>query len=415
MKVADVMSKQVDYVTKNTSVKDVCRLIFGRGINGVPVRDGKKVVGFITERDVVSKFYPSIQEYVEDPVNTADFEAMEEKVSEIFKMSAEKIMSRNPITVTPETPLLHAQSLMFVHKISRLPVVNDDGNLIGIISKGDIFKAVVRDKLPFESDEEYHDWLSKHYDLVVTWEKRLGFEVTDLNSLFKREKVKKVLDIGSGTGEHDISLAKKGFNVIGVESSSLMFKSAQGKWNNLPKGLSQKVEFLNGEYIDILKNYKDFQAAIFMGNAFAHLNDWEKVFSAVSNSLKPKGALAIFQIINFEKVFKIKKRFLDSNFAKSKTGVVQEHAFLEFYSPPTRKGGPLTLTMAILDFDGKKWRPRSINSAAIAPLGVKEMDKILRKYGFRKISFYGSVFWGPLFKDKFDPMQSDWLNVVARR
>ena len=58
MKVANVMSRQVDYVTKNTSVKDVCRLIFGRGINGVPVREGKKIVGFITERDVISKFYP---------------------------------------------------------------------------------------------------------------------------------------------------------------------------------------------------------------------------------------------------------------------------------------------------------------------------------------------------------------------
>ena len=62
MKVSDVMSKQVDFVSTNTSVKDVCRLIFGRGINGVPVCKGKKVVGFVTERDILSKFYTSIQD-----------------------------------------------------------------------------------------------------------------------------------------------------------------------------------------------------------------------------------------------------------------------------------------------------------------------------------------------------------------
>lgn len=415
MKVADVMSRQVDYVTPNTSVKEVCQLIFGRGINGVPVREGKKIVGFITERDVLSKFYPSIQEYIEDPVNMADFEKMEEKASEIFHLPAKKIMSRHPVTVTPNTPLLRAQSMMFVHKVGRLPVVDEDENLIGILSKSDIFRSVVGDRLPFISDEEYHDWLSKHYDLVVTWEERLGFEVKDLNQLFKKEKVRNVLDIGSGTGEHDIALAQKGFHVVGIEGSSLMFKAAQEKLNNLPKGLTRNLGFVYGDYVDLLKNYKDFQAAIFMGNMLTHLEDWEKVFRAVSASLRSKGAVVVFQIINFEKVFKVKKRFLDSNFAKSKTGIVLEHAFLEFYNPSAKKGGPLTLTMVILDFDGKRWKPRSINSTAIVNVGVKEIGSLLKKHGFKKISIYGSVFWGPLFENKFDPLQSDWLNIVARR
>src|SRR3989344_6967357 len=202
MKVADVMSKYVDFVLENTKVEKLSLLIFGRGINGVPVCRNNKVVGFVTERDILSKFYPSIQDYVEDPFRASDFEGMEEKVKEIFEMNADKIMSKNPVTITPETPLLRAQSLMFIEKVGRLPVVDEKGNLVGIISKGDIFKAVVGEKLPFEQDEKYHDWLSRRYDTMVDWKTRLEKEIPDLVGLFKKENVRNVLDVGCGTGMH---------------------------------------------------------------------------------------------------------------------------------------------------------------------------------------------------------------------
>src|SRR3989344_9634366 len=98
MKVSDVMSTSIDYVSTNTKVRDVCRLIFGRGINGVPVCKEKKVIGLISERDILSKFYPSIQDYVEDPVHSSDFEGMETRVPEIFEMTVDQIMSKNPVT-----------------------------------------------------------------------------------------------------------------------------------------------------------------------------------------------------------------------------------------------------------------------------------------------------------------------------
>src|SRR3989338_3301107 len=98
MRVADVMSKHVDFVSENTKVEKLSLLIFGRGINGVPVCRNKKVIGFVTERDILSKFYPSIQEYVEDPFRSSDFEGMEIKVKEIFELNADQIMSKNPTT-----------------------------------------------------------------------------------------------------------------------------------------------------------------------------------------------------------------------------------------------------------------------------------------------------------------------------
>jgi CBS domain-containing protein len=147
MKVSNAMSKKVDFVSSDTKVRDVAKLIFGHGINGVPVVKGKKVVGFITERDILARFYPSMEEYVQDPVNAGDFENMEKKVSEIFDLTADKIMSKHPVAIESNTPILRAQSMMFIHKIGRLPVVDKKGKLVGIISKGDIFRALVGDNL----------------------------------------------------------------------------------------------------------------------------------------------------------------------------------------------------------------------------------------------------------------------------
>ena len=81
MKVSDAMSRHVDYVYKDTLLKDVAKLIFGRGVNGVPVVDHKKkLIGFVTEKDILSKFFPSMQEYIEDPFGSSDFEGMEQKI-----------------------------------------------------------------------------------------------------------------------------------------------------------------------------------------------------------------------------------------------------------------------------------------------------------------------------------------------
>lgn len=147
MKVASAMSTKVDFVTPKSRVKEISKLIFHHHINGVPVIKGKKLVGFITERDILHQFLPTMREYMEDPVNEANFEKMEKKISYILGLTADKIMAKHLVTIKPDAPLLEAQSLMFVNKIGRLPVVDKKNNLIGIIAKADIFKYLVGNKL----------------------------------------------------------------------------------------------------------------------------------------------------------------------------------------------------------------------------------------------------------------------------
>lgn len=416
MKVSDVMQQHVDFVTPDASVREVARVIFGRGINGVPVCEGKKVVGFITDRDILARFFPSMQEYMEDPVHESDFEDMEEMASKVLNLTAEQIMIKNPVSVTSDTPLLRAQSLMKVKDVGRLPVINK-GYLVGILSKGDIFKAIVGNKMSYVESEEYHDWIAKHYDLAIGWESRLPLEISALKDLFKKHRVTNILDIGCGTGEHAIELAKHGFSVVGMENSILMFKIAEAKWKKLPKILQKKVTFIQGDYVSNLKKMQGpFEAVVFMGNAFAHIpHALKDVLKELNRVLLPKNALLVVQVINFEKALKDDNRVVMFHIKQSKLSPQWEHSYLWFYSTPRNKEDILVLNAAVFDFNGKVWTARSMNSVKTARLGKKELQNILKKIGFRKTSFYGTKNWGTLFKNAFKPLEHDWLTVVAKR
>ena len=340
MKVADAMSRHVDYVSEDTKVEKLSILIFGRGINGVPICKNKKVVGFVTEKDILSKFYPSIQEYVEDPFSSSDFEGMEMKVQQIFELRASEIMSKKPATVTPETPLLRAHSLMSIEKIGRLPVVDDNGNLVGIISKGDIFRALVGDKLLFSEDEDYTDWLSKTYYASVDVQNRLDHEIPDLLKVFSENKVQKVLDVGCGTGDHVIDLAKKGFEAVGIDRSKAMINEANRRKKNMSEAAREKGKFIKMDMEDACcSKFKkgSFDAVLFMGNTISHNpHKYRDAVKDAARVLTDKGVM-IFQVTNFEKVLKTQKRLLSFNFSKIKDEPGKEYAFLEFYDEPNEK------------------------------------------------------------------------------
>lgn len=418
MKVADVMARHVESVSVDAKVKDVVTLIFGRGINGLPVCKDRKVVGFITERDILAQFYPSMQEYIEDPFRSADFENMEEKVDEIFEMTADKIMSKNVTTITADTPLLRAQSLMFIEKVGRLPVVDDKGKLIGIISKGDIFKAVVGDRIFFTEDKDYNDWLSKTYYQAVDIKDRLEHEIPDLLKVFSQNHIAKILDIGCGTGDHAIELAKKGFTVIGTDRSLEMVKEANRRKQVLSEETKARARFFYGETEPILKKLNIvFDAVLFMGNTISH-NPYniKDLIKNISHYLTQRGVM-ILQITNFEKVIKVYDRLLSFKFAKLKDAIEHEYAFLEFYDPPNMQEKTILKTFGILRSDIKRWKWLGIRNSVMAYTNEEIMTNILKKNDFRKISFYGGSFdgrkWDYLFRKPFKPLESDWFNVVA--
>lgn len=147
MKVRDVMSKKVITVSPQTTFREIGKITFGRRFSqkfsSVPVVDKKgKLVGIVTGKDLLKRLYPSEEQLIEDFFEASNFYKMEENVHSAERLTAQEIMTKTPRVTSPETPLLKAGSLMIVERVRRLPVIDKKGKLVGIISQGDIFRAV---------------------------------------------------------------------------------------------------------------------------------------------------------------------------------------------------------------------------------------------------------------------------------
>lgn len=148
MKVKNAFNKKVGYITSDSTLLDAAKFIFGHNHKGIPVvNDHKKVIGFITEQDIMSRMFPNISDLMEDYVHERDFEAMENNLKNILTQKVKNVMSKKVISIHKDDALLKAESIMKLKDISRLPVVDDKGVLIGIISKGDIFRVLVSRKM----------------------------------------------------------------------------------------------------------------------------------------------------------------------------------------------------------------------------------------------------------------------------
>ncbi|MCU6795240.1 CBS domain-containing protein [Paenibacillus sp. WQ 127069] len=127
--IKDIMTKQFATVTLKDNVYEVAVKMKQEDTGFIPVVEGTKLIGVITDRDIV------IRGLAEKKEGSA---------------AVEKVMSSTQITsATPQTTIDEAAKLMAKQQIRRLPVV-DNGKLVGIVSIGDL---AVRDKFADEAGE----------------------------------------------------------------------------------------------------------------------------------------------------------------------------------------------------------------------------------------------------------------------
>lgn len=126
--VAHIMTKDVVSVNVTANLKDIKHLIEEKNIRHIPVLDGNEVVGIISKTDylqlTLGTLYPNQ-------------ETASEALMELFKL--EDLMVKNPICVTPETPIREVTEIFIVNEFHALPVT-EDGKLVGIVSVRDVLK-----------------------------------------------------------------------------------------------------------------------------------------------------------------------------------------------------------------------------------------------------------------------------------
>ena len=132
MLVNDWMNTPVITIDATDSLARAADLMLKNKISMLPVTSESKLVGIITDRDL-KRAAPS-------HISMPDFKDI---IFHLARLKVDSVMSRDPVTVPPDYTLEETGEVLLQKNISGCPVVTYDGELIGIITKNDLFRALI--------------------------------------------------------------------------------------------------------------------------------------------------------------------------------------------------------------------------------------------------------------------------------
>ena len=157
--VKDVMTTRVVSVTKDASFRAMAAALHEYRISAFPVLDDEgKVIGVVSEADMLAK-----QALESEPEGMPGMIAglLRRKEHEKARgTTAGDLMTSPAITVTPDDTLERAARLMYTRKVKRLPVVDENGHLVGIIGRADLL--IMFDRSDEDIRREILDQVIRH-------------------------------------------------------------------------------------------------------------------------------------------------------------------------------------------------------------------------------------------------------------
>lgn len=117
-KVHEVMTDNPRCVTAETLVSEAAQLMESEDVGSLPILDGEQVAGVVTDRDIVIRAIA----HGKDPRG----------------MPVREVASRDLVTIRADEDLSEALKLMASHQVRRLPVVDDDNRLVGVLAQADV-------------------------------------------------------------------------------------------------------------------------------------------------------------------------------------------------------------------------------------------------------------------------------------
>jgi CBS domain-containing protein len=139
MKVHELMSTEVVTASTEMNLKEVARLMLGHQISGVPIiDDDQRLIGIVTEADIIH------QESLRAGGDRLGILKPAPGNNDTTPTTAGEAMSGHVVTTAPEVDHTVAARLMETRGVKRLPVVDVDGRVVGIISRSDIMTSFAR-------------------------------------------------------------------------------------------------------------------------------------------------------------------------------------------------------------------------------------------------------------------------------
>lgn len=149
MKAKDIMTSDVVVVKQDATIKEIAEIFLKNRIGGVPVVDEEnKIVGIISETDIIQKEknvnVPSFINILQGYIFFDSFKEVEDDIRKIAAYKASDIMSKDVMTVKEDDSVEYVANEMIKKSINRVPVVDDNRYIKGIICRYDLIKAMYK-------------------------------------------------------------------------------------------------------------------------------------------------------------------------------------------------------------------------------------------------------------------------------
>lgn len=143
----DLMSANVIAVTLDTDIRELAKLLAANRISGAPVLDGAgRLAGVVTESDLIFQnkkvHIPNAFAILDSFIFLEDPEKMERELMKMAGSKVADICTADPVTVREDTPVEEIATLMAEKKVHTLPVLDGNGQLVGVIGKADLIRMI---------------------------------------------------------------------------------------------------------------------------------------------------------------------------------------------------------------------------------------------------------------------------------
>ncbi len=144
-RVADIMERAVVTIGPKATVKELAVLLRDKDVRGLPVVDEGRLVGVVTEGDIVAQdadlHFPHYIQFLDSFIYLESTKKFEERLKKAVGTTVGDIMTDEVFSVAPQDPMSAAATLMRDHKINLVPVVDDD-KLVGIVTRHDVIASL---------------------------------------------------------------------------------------------------------------------------------------------------------------------------------------------------------------------------------------------------------------------------------
>lgn len=147
MLVSDIMTHNPRTVSPDSKLQEVASIMCLYRIPALPVIDENGIlVGNISEMDLLKNLLPTMEDIMAGEAHL-EIERMTQNYSASMPQQVKDMMNNNPISVSPDQHILKATAKMTSNRFRRIPVTDGDGKLVGVMSLGDVHKAIFHSHL----------------------------------------------------------------------------------------------------------------------------------------------------------------------------------------------------------------------------------------------------------------------------